>query len=39
MITLILGAVLFIASGTLMGIADCWDYLKALRGSRHRKEE
>lgn len=39
MITLALGAVLYIVSGAVMGITDCWDYLKALRANRRHKEE
>ncbi len=39
MMVMLCGAVLYIASGALMGVSDCWDYLKALRSSKSRKEE
>lgn len=39
MITLVCAAVLYIASGALMGISDCWDYLKTLRDNKSRKEK
>lgn len=38
-LTLALGAVLYIASGTIMGFSDCWEYLKALRANRRHKEK
>jgi len=39
MIVMLLGAVLFITSGTLTGLSDCWDYLKALKANQRHEEE